>query len=167
MMDDQQTHTLPKDPAGLERVAAFLGYPDLAAFEAAFFGQLRRVEAAYSELFEQAPSLSGPGDLVFTGGEPEAATLETLAGLGFRDGKLVFDIGPGLAPRPASGDTLDPLAPDPHGADAEPAGVAWQDRQSRRRADQVRRVPFRPALPASSSSRCFKPTRPCSTCWPG
>ncbi len=91
MINDQQTHNLPKDTAGLERLAAFMGHPELAPFEREFLTHLRAVETAYAELFEQAEPLSGPGNLVFTGGEPEAATLETLAELGFSNGALVFN----------------------------------------------------------------------------
>ncbi|MDJ0608998.1 MAG: bifunctional [glutamine synthetase] adenylyltransferase/[glutamine synthetase]-adenylyl-L-tyrosine phosphorylase [Kiloniellales bacterium] len=91
MMDDHQTHSIPKEPAGLERLAAFMGHAELAPFEREFLTHLRAVEAAYAELFEQAEPLSGPGNLVFTGGEPEAATLQSLAELGFKDGALVFN----------------------------------------------------------------------------
>jgi glutamate-ammonia-ligase adenylyltransferase len=92
MVDDQQTHELPKDPAGLAQVAAFLGYDGPGPFEAALLGHLRRVESAYAELFEQAPSLSGPGNLIFTGGEPEPGTIATLQALGFEDGAAVFQL---------------------------------------------------------------------------
>jgi len=92
MIDDQQTHELPKDPAGLAQVAAFLGYDGPGPFEEALLGHLRQVESAYAELFEQAPSLSGPGNLIFTGGEPEPGTIATLQSLGFEDGAAVFQV---------------------------------------------------------------------------
>jgi glutamate-ammonia-ligase adenylyltransferase len=92
MIDDQQTHDLPKDRDGLARVAAFLGYDGPAPFEAELLDHLRRVESAYAELFEQAPSLSGPGNLIFTGGEPEPGTIATLQALGFEDGAAVFQV---------------------------------------------------------------------------
>ncbi|MDH3474969.1 MAG: bifunctional [glutamine synthetase] adenylyltransferase/[glutamine synthetase]-adenylyl-L-tyrosine phosphorylase, partial [Rhodospirillales bacterium] len=91
MVDDLQTHSLPSDPAGLARIAGFAGFDDTAAFEAEVLRQLREVERAYAALFEEAPSLSGPGNLVFTGGEPEPATLATLEALGFKDGTRVFN----------------------------------------------------------------------------
>ena len=71
MIEDQQTHSLPKEQSGLMQVATFMGYGTLVAFEKALLGHMRRVEAYYAELFEEAPSLSGPGNLVFTGGEPD------------------------------------------------------------------------------------------------
>src|SRR5205085_723442 len=46
---------------------------------------LASVERHYAELFEEAPTLSGPGNLVFTGAEDDVETLRTLARLGFAD----------------------------------------------------------------------------------
>ena len=46
----------------------------------------------YSELFEAAPDLSGDaGSLVFTGGEDDPETLETLRQLGFQDPRHVTE----------------------------------------------------------------------------
>ncbi|WP_119167816.1 bifunctional [glutamine synthetase] adenylyltransferase/[glutamine synthetase]-adenylyl-L-tyrosine phosphorylase [Algihabitans albus] len=92
MIGDQQTHLIPGDAEGVERVAAFLGTSDSTAFRQELVNHLERVEQHYAELFEEAPSLSGPGNLVFTGGEPEPGTLETLAKLGFADGTRVFNL---------------------------------------------------------------------------
>ncbi len=39
---------------------------------------LRRVERHYAELFEEAPTSAGPGNLVFTGTDDDPETLETL-----------------------------------------------------------------------------------------
>jgi glutamate-ammonia-ligase adenylyltransferase len=83
MIDDAQTHRIPEDEKGIDRVAFFLGYEDGEAFAADFCARLRRVERRYAELFEEAPSLAGPGDLVFTGTENDPATLGTLRRLGF------------------------------------------------------------------------------------
>ena len=86
MVDDRQTHSLPADDAGLAAIAAFLGYADRASFERDLLARLRRVEGHYARLFEEAPSLAGPGgNLVFTGIEDDPGTLETLRALGFRD----------------------------------------------------------------------------------
>ena len=89
MIADEQTQTLPEDAAGLERLAAFLGYPDADAFGAAITKVLKRVERRYARLFEEAPSLSGPGNLVFTGTEDDPGTIETLTRLGYRDASMV------------------------------------------------------------------------------
>ena len=86
MISDQQTHSLPADEAGLAAVATFLGYPDSRTFQDEMLATLRRVEGHYARLFEEAPSLAGPGgNLVFTGTDDDPGTLETLRTLGFRD----------------------------------------------------------------------------------
>jgi [glutamine synthetase] adenylyltransferase / [glutamine synthetase]-adenylyl-L-tyrosine phosphorylase len=83
MVDDAQTHKLPLDRAGIERIAVFLGFSRADDFVADLLDHLTSVERHYAELFEQAPSLAKPGNLVFTGIEDDPATLGTLAQLGF------------------------------------------------------------------------------------
>ncbi|GAB4184535.1 MAG: bifunctional [glutamine synthetase] adenylyltransferase/[glutamine synthetase]-adenylyl-L-tyrosine phosphorylase [Thalassobaculales bacterium] len=85
MVDDQQTHRLPEDARGIARLAAFLGYDDAEAFAGEMLGHLATVSGHYAALFAHSPSLGGPGSLVFTGSEDDPATLDTLAGLGFRE----------------------------------------------------------------------------------
>ena len=63
MVEDAQTHRLPPDRAGVARLAVFLGYPDPDAFVAELCARLGSVEKHYAELFEEAPSLAGPGNL--------------------------------------------------------------------------------------------------------
>ncbi|HEX6442511.1 MAG TPA: bifunctional [glutamine synthetase] adenylyltransferase/[glutamine synthetase]-adenylyl-L-tyrosine phosphorylase [Stellaceae bacterium] len=83
MRDDAQIHRLPSDPEGIAALAAFLGYADGEAFAAELRAQLASVEKHYAELFEEAPTLAGPGNLVFTGTEDDPETLATLKALGF------------------------------------------------------------------------------------
>jgi [glutamine synthetase] adenylyltransferase / [glutamine synthetase]-adenylyl-L-tyrosine phosphorylase len=83
MVDDAQTHRLPDDPDGVARIASFLGYRCPELFARDLTAHLSSVERHYAELFEQAPSLAGPGNLVFTGAEDDPDTLATLASLGF------------------------------------------------------------------------------------
>jgi [glutamine synthetase] adenylyltransferase / [glutamine synthetase]-adenylyl-L-tyrosine phosphorylase len=85
MVDDAQTHRLPDDPDGIAHIAVFFGYRGPDAFVADLKAHLSSVERYYAELFEQAPSLAGPGNLVFTGAEDDPDTLNTLSGLGFAD----------------------------------------------------------------------------------
>jgi glutamate-ammonia-ligase adenylyltransferase len=85
MVDDAQTHRLPSDPEGIARLASFLGYDDAEGFATELCAHLASVERHYAELFEEAPSLAGPGNLVFTGTEDDPDTLATLARLGFAD----------------------------------------------------------------------------------
>ncbi len=85
MVADEQTHTLPEDDEGLERIARMLGYAGAAPFAEAFRGSLQQVERHYAALFETAPELSaGVGNLVFTGDVDDPDTLRTLQGLGFQ-----------------------------------------------------------------------------------
>ncbi|CAO3414938.1 bifunctional [glutamine synthetase] adenylyltransferase/[glutamine synthetase]-adenylyl-L-tyrosine phosphorylase [Azospirillum endophyticum] len=92
MIDDQQTHRIPADDAGVAHLATFLGYGDPADFRAELLATLGQVEDRYAELFEEAPSLSGPGNLVFTGTDPDPGTVETLAGMGFADPARVISV---------------------------------------------------------------------------
>ena len=97
MIEDAQTQTLPKDEAGIERLAAFLAYPDGAAFRRDLLHHLETVETHYSELFEESPSLTVAGEqtrgnLVFTGGESDPDTLETLAEMGFDNPERVASL---------------------------------------------------------------------------
>ncbi|MER8411640.1 bifunctional [glutamine synthetase] adenylyltransferase/[glutamine synthetase]-adenylyl-L-tyrosine phosphorylase [Mesorhizobium sp. M0715] len=85
MVADEQTHTLPEDDEGLERIAYMLGFADASAFSQAFRASLQQVERHYAALFETAPELStGIGNLVFTGDVDDPDTLQTLHGLGFQ-----------------------------------------------------------------------------------
>src|SRR5207245_2162789 len=85
MIEDAQTHALPSDRAGIGRIAVFLGYSDTDAFAADLFAHLASVERHYAELFEHAPTLAGPRNLVFTGAEDDRDTLHTLSQLGFAE----------------------------------------------------------------------------------
>jgi [glutamine synthetase] adenylyltransferase / [glutamine synthetase]-adenylyl-L-tyrosine phosphorylase len=93
MVDDRQTHTLPADEAGVAAIATFLGYPDSKSFQNDLLERLHCVESHYGRLFEEAPSLAGPGgNLVFTGSDDDPGTLQTLRTLGFRDASAAAGI---------------------------------------------------------------------------
>ena len=86
MVNDHQTHSLPADETGVAAVATFLGYPSSVSFQEALLARLHCVESHYAKLFEEAPSLAGPGgNLVFTGTDDDPGTLESLRTLGFAD----------------------------------------------------------------------------------
>ena len=89
MVDDHQTHTLPPADPGLDAIARFCGHSDTESFTATLLGHLGQVEDHYAELFEEAPSLSGPGSLVFTGTDNDPETVRTLNELGFKDGASI------------------------------------------------------------------------------
>jgi glutamate-ammonia-ligase adenylyltransferase len=84
MIDDQQTHTLPKAHDGLDHVARFTGFDDTAAFEDTLRAMLTTVQSHYARLFErEAPLATLTGSLVFTGVEEDPETVATLARMGF------------------------------------------------------------------------------------
>ncbi len=85
MVGDEQTHTLPKDAAGMRRIALFSGYGEVATFERDVRAHLERVSEHSSHLFQRAPALAAGGSLVFTGVEDEPETLKTLRRLGFKE----------------------------------------------------------------------------------
>ena len=85
MVADEQTHMLPEDDEGLERIAHMLGFAGAEPFSTEFRAALHEVERHYAALFETAPELSaGIGNLVFTGDVDDPDTLRTLNGLGFQ-----------------------------------------------------------------------------------
>ncbi|PWB84266.1 MAG: bifunctional [glutamate--ammonia ligase]-adenylyl-L-tyrosine phosphorylase/[glutamate--ammonia-ligase] adenylyltransferase [Methylocystaceae bacterium] len=92
MVADEQTHKLPNDEQGVSRIARMMGFATLEDFSTALLERLEKVQRHYSRLFESAPELSsGLGNLVFTGGEDDPGTIETLAGLGFEQPKMVTE----------------------------------------------------------------------------
>jgi glutamate-ammonia-ligase adenylyltransferase len=86
MMEDEQTHTVPKSRDGVAHTACFMGFADADAFAAALRAELETVQGHYARLFErEAPLASDAGNLVFTGVEDDPETLKTLQRMGFRD----------------------------------------------------------------------------------
>jgi len=94
MVNDEQTHTLPEDDAGLTHIAAFLGYDSLNAFADDLLVVLGQVETLYGELFAEEDELSAHnledgGNLVFTGGESDPETLKTLKAMGYTNAEAI------------------------------------------------------------------------------
>ncbi len=84
MVDDQQTHLVPEKPEAFERYAKFCGFENGDALSMKLEATLQTVQRHYAKLFEDAGELSGDlGSLVFTGGEDDPATLETLQTMGY------------------------------------------------------------------------------------
>ena len=89
MIEDQQTHEIPKSDAQVEAVARFMGYTGAAPFRDDLLSTLGRVENHYARLFEEAPDLGAKRALVFTGAENHPETVQTLEDMGFADGGSV------------------------------------------------------------------------------
>ena len=102
MVDDAQTHLLPATRPRLRHSRCFSAMPTPRPSPRDLRHHLDSVEKHYAELFEEAPSLSGPGNLVFTGADDDPETLATLARLGFADPRRDRRDGARLAPRPLS-----------------------------------------------------------------
>lgn len=85
MVNDEQTHTIPKAASDIERIACFLGEPSKDAFKQKLTTTLDCVKRHFDALFEDAESTSiVSGSLVFTGVSSDPATIETLENLGFQ-----------------------------------------------------------------------------------
>ncbi|HEX5280195.1 MAG TPA: bifunctional [glutamine synthetase] adenylyltransferase/[glutamine synthetase]-adenylyl-L-tyrosine phosphorylase [Micropepsaceae bacterium] len=90
MIEDQQTHLLPKSPDGLDHVARFAGFDDTNKFEETLRGHLENVQKHYAQLFESEEPLSDrTGNLVFTGVEEDPETVATLSGMGFANAPAI------------------------------------------------------------------------------
>ncbi len=89
MVDDKQTQTMPSHPAQLAEIAAFMGHAEFETFAAELTGHLQTVEKHYARLFEDAPALGASGNLVFTGGENDPETVQTITGMGFGNAEAV------------------------------------------------------------------------------
>ena len=91
MVNDEQSQILPDQPENYERLAVFLGYTDGEAFSEELLFHLNRVQDHYGQLFADAPSLGaeGSGNLVFTGGDTDPDTLNTIAGMGFKSPETI------------------------------------------------------------------------------
>jgi glutamate-ammonia-ligase adenylyltransferase len=92
MVDDHQTHEIPKNDPQVDAIATFMGYPTVAAFRDELLTTLALVEKNYAELFEDAADLGGEGTLVFTGTENHPETVQTLETMGFRDGASISSV---------------------------------------------------------------------------
>jgi [glutamine synthetase] adenylyltransferase / [glutamine synthetase]-adenylyl-L-tyrosine phosphorylase len=83
MQRDEQTHAVPTGNAFVA-FAHFCGFADAAMFHEKVRLTLEMVRAHSSRLFEQSATLGGDaGALVFTGGEDDPETIDTLKRMGF------------------------------------------------------------------------------------
>jgi glutamate-ammonia-ligase adenylyltransferase len=84
MVEDEQVHSLPREPEALARFARFAGFAEERAFAEALVARLGTIQTHYAKLFEASPELAtDAGSLVFTGKADDPETLDTLSLLGF------------------------------------------------------------------------------------
>ncbi len=93
MIEDQQTHTLPNTPDGIDHVARLMGFEDSVQFEETLRAKLSSVQGHYARLFErEAPLDVRAGSLVFTGVEEDPETVATLTRMGFERAGTISSI---------------------------------------------------------------------------
>ena len=93
MIEDEQTHRVPKQLRAREILARFCGFETREQFEADLRGVRERVAARYDALFATEAALSGEfGSLVFTGVDDDPDTLLTLQEMGFSEPSKVAAI---------------------------------------------------------------------------
>ena len=91
MIADEQTQTLPTDPAKLEALARFSGFANAQEFSARLKAELERVQEHYVRLFEHSPVLtSGGANMVFAGEADDPGTLRALAQMGYKRPEAVI-----------------------------------------------------------------------------
>ena len=90
MVADEQTQTLPGSKEAFDAFARFCGFDKSDDLADRLLKTFTTVQGHYSGLFENAAELdSDGGSLVFTGGEDDPETLETLKRLGFEQASEV------------------------------------------------------------------------------
>ena len=91
MVDDRQTHDLPKTDEGIRAIGKFAGFLDATSFRGKLRKTLKTVELHYAKLFEDSKNLGAEGNLVFTGVENDADTLLNLRKMGFTDPESISE----------------------------------------------------------------------------
>ncbi len=92
MINDQQTHAIPANAEGVERLSAFLGYQHVRDFEADTRRTLACVHDHFADLFNEEERLSAmDGSLSFTGVDHDPRTLASLREMGFERPETVSD----------------------------------------------------------------------------
>jgi glutamate-ammonia-ligase adenylyltransferase len=84
MVADDQTHTLPSDPEGIERFARFAGFKDRNAFAQKLIEHLRKVQRQYIKLFEDNSARADQLALSFPRDADDRETLNRLGAMGYR-----------------------------------------------------------------------------------
>ena len=91
MINDEQTHVLPKSKKKLQSFSLFLGYENAEEFSEQLLENLQYVASRFDNLFVGEKTLSLGGNLVFTGGDPDPDTLVTIEKLGFKESASIWE----------------------------------------------------------------------------
>jgi [glutamine synthetase] adenylyltransferase / [glutamine synthetase]-adenylyl-L-tyrosine phosphorylase len=85
MVADEQTHTLPDDPAAVEQFACFFGYESRATFASDLLRHLTIVQGHYAKLFEGDPAgTASLPEVDYTAGPDDPRLIAHLTSLGFK-----------------------------------------------------------------------------------
>ncbi len=86
MIADEQTHRLPSDEAGLDRVARFSGFETTEAFAETLIGHLSKVQEHYGGLFVDIPEPPEMAqELSIQGDDDDQSQLSALEKMGFQN----------------------------------------------------------------------------------
>ena len=87
---EQQTHTIPQDPAGLRRLALSLGFPSSDEFNAALKKEMQKVRSIFERIISQkGPESQAVNLSIFSDEKRAARALDDLA-----KGQTTFHIAP-------------------------------------------------------------------------
>ena len=93
MMNDEQTHALPRSVEEMDSLARFIGYEDGVALWKGISERLDKVERLVSGLFNKKTSKPEEApEMVFPALEDDPTTLEKLSAMGFADTEKVSGI---------------------------------------------------------------------------
>ncbi|MCY4005927.1 MAG: bifunctional [glutamate--ammonia ligase]-adenylyl-L-tyrosine phosphorylase/[glutamate--ammonia-ligase] adenylyltransferase [Rhodobacteraceae bacterium] len=91
LVNDMQTHSLPTDPEGIQRISTFMGFADSEQFCSSLLQTLKTVESHYNSMFEDTTGIAEDSQLDFVSESAAEATAILLNEMGFSDGRTVRD----------------------------------------------------------------------------
>ena len=94
MVNDDQTHSIPKDALEIDRIAKFMGYKETSDFEKEFVNNITNVHHLFNDLlYDNTQSTSkNEAILPFLPNEYHPATLKAIEKSGYDDAKQIYSI---------------------------------------------------------------------------
>ena len=156
MMADEQTHTLPADPAALDVFARFLGFTGRDDFADALVAQMRKVEWHYVRLFERAAEfLARQQQLSFAAGAGERRNARPARADGLSPAAGARRCGAQLARRALPRAARRAGARQSHRTNTGHRRSIFTRRESGCGLCHVRSIPRRTARRAAAFCRCY------------
>ncbi|MGD9637453.1 MAG: bifunctional [glutamine synthetase] adenylyltransferase/[glutamine synthetase]-adenylyl-L-tyrosine phosphorylase [Alphaproteobacteria bacterium] len=91
MVEDRQTHELPKNEEDFHKMALFCGFNDKEDFCNEVKNNLMTVENYFTNLFNETSEKKDVSKLVFEGNFVNSETIEKLAEMGFSNNTVIFN----------------------------------------------------------------------------